>query len=63
MEDASNSQSDYYAVLGVAQNASEEQIKKAFREKALVLHPDQSGRGADAFHKLQASGGRKWANE
>jgi molecular chaperone DnaJ len=33
---------DYYDVLGVAKNASEAEIKKAFRTKAKQYHPDQN---------------------
>ena len=30
----------YYDILGVNSKASVEDIKKAFRERALLLHPD-----------------------
>ncbi|MEE9400605.1 MAG: DnaJ domain-containing protein, partial [Dehalococcoidia bacterium] len=32
---------DYYDVLGVDQNASAAQIKKAFRKLAMQSHPDR----------------------
>lgn len=33
---------DYYTVLGVARNASEEDIRSAFRKKAMEYHPDRN---------------------
>jgi DnaJ-class molecular chaperone len=34
---------DYYKILGVNKNASASDIKRAFRKKALFIHPDRSG--------------------
>ena len=33
---------DYYDILGLSKTASEEEIKKAYRKKALQFHPDKS---------------------
>lgn len=39
---------DYYADLGVGQNAMDPEIKKAHRALVLQHHPDKNAPGADA---------------
>lgn len=34
---------DYYEILGIAKNASDDEIKKAFRKAAVKHHPDKEG--------------------
>ncbi len=45
---------DYYDILGVSENASQEDIKKAFRQKAKEYHPDKGG-NEDLFKKINAA--------
>jgi len=43
---------DYYNVLGVGKNASQEEIKKAFRKKAHQYHPDKAGGNEAKFKEV-----------
>ena len=43
---------DYYEVLGVSKNNSEEDIRKAFRKKAMEYHPDRNN-SPDAESKFK----------
>ena len=43
---------DYYETLGINRNANEEEVRKAFRKKAMEFHPDRNKEpGADAKFK------------
>jgi len=43
---------DYYSILGVSKDASDEEIKKAFRQKAHQYHPDKRGGDEAKFKEV-----------
>lgn len=51
-----NAKQDYYDVLGIPRGASEQEIKRAYRRKAVEYHPDknQGDKGAEEKFKLAA---------
>jgi len=44
---------DYYKILGVERNASDEDIKKAYRKAAMKWHPDKNAGSPDAENKFK----------
>jgi len=47
---------DFYDVLGVAQNSSADEIKKAYRKKAMQYHPDRNQGDDAAEQKFKEAG-------
>ena len=44
---------DYYAVLGLSKGASSDEVKKAFKKKAMKYHPDRTGNDKTAEKKFK----------
>jgi curved DNA-binding protein CbpA len=43
----------YYEALGLAQNASEEEIRKAYRKLVFLYHPDRNPGDAEAIERFR----------
>lgn len=50
-------QKNYYLILGVRSDATLEEIKSAFRRRAMELHPDHSGMESGPFMEVQEAYG------
>lgn len=46
---------DYYALLGIPRNANAEQLRRAYREGALRLHPDRANKPGDTELFIQVN--------
>src|SRR5512134_3067787 len=50
-------QKNYYLILGITSDASLDEVKAAFRRRAMELHPDTSGLESGPFLEVQEAYG------
>lgn len=48
---------DHYRVLGIARDASQQEVKRAYRERVKTCHPDRNGtpQASTLFHAVHAA--------
>ena len=44
---------DYYTILGIEKNATDEEIKKSYRKLALLFHPDKNPGNEESCENLK----------